>query len=301
MRTAEGTLSVQLRSAFLSLSASRAASCIFPVAVFPCCLRVWAQESDMKRPFLSFGLCMFNLQLSSICLPCGHLSACMCFFFIFNTKFRTKKPNPDGKKTLQFYAFQQVSLYSKMFIGALAVKCLHLCVPVLSCVCVVLCCVFALSGLILGTGRCTGVWRIETYCCNWQFILHTHPQTDCSQVYTHIQGDRYTHPQTDGSHTPTTEFPFTCIPALPRHYVEQSLQTQKISLWQTGVASIANWRVLIQNYNVSMSVSASEMSMFFYSHQLKAFLLFSRLSVWIKLISTLHGVLYCESKTDKHS
>lgn len=41
-----------------------------------------------------------------------------------------------------------------------------------------------------------------------------------------------------------------------------SLQTAKVSLWQAGVARITNWRVLIQNYNVSMSVNASKMSMF---------------------------------------
>lgn len=107
MRTAEGTLPLQLRSAFLSQSASRAAGRIFPAAVFPHCLRVWAQEFDMKRPFLCFGLCMFNLQLSSVCLPCGHMSACMCFFFFFNTKFRAKKPNSDGKKTYNSMPFSR--------------------------------------------------------------------------------------------------------------------------------------------------------------------------------------------------
>lgn len=56
--------------------------------------------------------------------------------------------------------------------------------------------------------------HLETYSCKWQFILHTHPHTNCSQC---TQGRRYTHPLTDGSHThPLMNFYSCTHPLLKR-------------------------------------------------------------------------------------
>lgn len=71
---------------------------------------------------------MFNLQLSSVCLPCGHMYACMCMFFSFfsNTQLRTKKPN----------AFQQLSYFLYWCTSSKCVPNQPMCADAVLCVCV---------------------------------------------------------------------------------------------------------------------------------------------------------------------
>ena len=150
---------------------------------------------------------------------------------------------------------------------------------------------------------------LETHCCNWQFILHTHPQTDCSQVYRHTYRDtENTHPQTDGSHTPTTEFSLsrarlclaqtdfrTCI-----HVV--TADTRQVSLWQAGLASITNWRVLSKKKKIITSLCQSVLQKWvrfsFPPTSSLYFLYFPSESNWSP---PCRASLSCESNADWHS
>lgn len=206
MQTAAGTLSQQLRPAFLSQSAWKAAYCIFPLLVFffPCCSRAWIQEFNMKLRFLCFWTCAcFRLQLSSVCLPCGHMSTCIPEVYLL---FLT--PTLGQRRPVVWF---------------FSMECLHLCVPLLHCV---LHCLVWFEGLdrtqVSGAGRPPAV-------TDNSFFTHTRKQT----VHTHTQAWRYTHPQTDGSHTPTywISIHMHMHPSLcPRQYVKQSQLTCTVSL-----------------------------------------------------------------------
>lgn len=124
--------------------------------------------------------------------------------------------------------------------------------PMLHCFFFLLFLPFASPGLIWGTAWSSGVWRMDTSCCNWQFIFHTHPQTDCSHTSTQIH--THTLRQMVHTHTHLLNFHSHAHASLPpRQYVKQSeltwtvsLHTQSTALWQAGVSKITNWRVLLK-------------------------------------------------------
>ena len=159
----------------------------------------------------------------------------------------------------------------------------------------------------LGPGdvQVSGAWR-STAVTDKSFFTHTHNQT--APKYTHTQTHRHggadTHPQTDGSHTPTNDFPFKCTSLLCPDTLSNRqseviftlpLQTERVLLWQARVVSITNWRVLIRNYNVSVSVNALKMSVPLIPTS------FDSLSVWINRIPTLLGLALYELERDKNT
>lgn len=146
------------------------------------CLHVWLEEFNMKWSVPC------PLHVSSA-VHVSHVVTCLlvCSCLFVTTQLRTKKPNSASFK------LSHVTLKS-MFTGELAVKCLHLCVPRSMFL-------FFTVWFDFRNWAMSGVWHIETYCCNWQFILHTHPQADCSQVYTQQHADTHSLRQMVHTHT----------------------------------------------------------------------------------------------------
>lgn len=127
----------------------------------------------MKNCTVCFRFCMFDLQLSFVCLPCGCMSVeqrslSLCF-----------SASPLSQTGKKIYVY-------RVCMHHVSVLCLY--------------CLLSFEG----TGWWSWVWHLQRPAAVTDIhSSHTPANRLFTSTHTHTGGHIYTHPLADGSHTPT--------------------------------------------------------------------------------------------------